>query len=176
MTLNLSLRPVRSGDTSALLGLLSLPPVYEFLCDGAPPPREAAEAWVVEALAAEPPLGLWLLEDEAASLLGCVRLSEPEDAAASAELTYVLHPSQWGKGVATAMSRTVLTRAFGEASCSSVLAGTDVPNSRSVAVMQRLGMERFRDVVYPAGAGVEYRISRPAFRTLSAEPTLPVRA
>ena len=165
------LRAVRSDDTQPLLELLSVPEVFEFLCDGAPPERALVEDWVATGSIARLPFGLWLLTDSQDALCGCVRLSEVDDGAASAELTYVLHPSEWGRGLATAMSRSVLARAFEVPSCESVLAGADLPNTRSVAVMARLGMRFHRYVAFPAGRGVEYLLSRADLA--SSEPSVP---
>ncbi len=168
-----TLRALAAGDQSRLRELLSLPDVCEFMSDGSPPPLPLVEDWVTTALAAKPPFGLWLLGDGTPALLGCVRLSEVEDGAASAELMYALHPSAWGRGLATAMSRSALARAFEVPSCESVLAGADVPNTRSVQVMQRLGMRLLRNVEYPAGAGVEYVLERSAFEAMPPGPSVP---
>ena len=168
-----TLRAVSTADSASLLALFSFPPVYEYLCDGAAPEAAVVDAWISEALDAEAPFGLWLLEDGAQELLGCVRLSPVEDGVASVELTYVLHPAKWGRGLATSMSRSAMARAFAHDSCESIMAGADVPNERSVAVMQRLGMQLLRSVDYPAGPGVEYRLTRAEFRSMPAGPTVP---
>ena len=172
MTSTPTLRSIAADDAPRLLELLSLPPVYEYLCDGAAPEPALVDAWVTEALDGKEPFGLWLLEGSGDELLGCVRLCPVPDGAASAELTYVLHPSQWGRGLAMAMSRAALGRAFEHEACESILAGADVANGRSVAVMSRLGMELLREVEYPAGPGVEYRLTRAEFATLPAGRTL----
>ena len=83
-----------------------------------------------------PWLGLWLLENDRGEAFGCVRLSEPADAAASAELTYLLDPTVWGRGLATRMARTALARAFARGA-DTVLAGVDAPNTDSIAVLRR---------------------------------------
>lgn len=148
--------------------------MYEFLSDGAAPERAAVDEWMVAATSAEPPFGLWLLEDDDGELLGCVRLATVDDMPGAAELTYVVHPDYWGQGLATAMSRTVIAMAFSVTACEQILAGADLPNSRSIVVMQRLGMQYLRDVEYPAGPGVEYRLMRSDFQIWSADETLPI--
>lgn len=155
-----TLRAVTSNDADALHEMLSLAPVYEYLCDGAAPDRSAVDAWLTEACATASPCGLWLLENQDGRLLGCVRLSAVADDPQAVELTYVLHPDQWGRGLAAAMSRSAISHAFAMESCERVVAGTDVGNTRSVDVMRRLGMQFLRDVQYPAGPGVEYQLTR----------------
>lgn len=162
------LRPVTAADTAPLHALLSLPPVFEFLCDGVAPEPAVVDEWITEALGSDAPFGLWLLERSHGDARGCVRLSPVPDGAASVELTYVLHPDEWGHGLATTMGCSALAHAFEHDSCDSVLAGADGANVRSVAVMRRLGMEHLRDVSYPAGPGVEYVLTR---ARLSAMPS-----
>jgi RimJ/RimL family protein N-acetyltransferase len=56
------------------------------------------------------------------------------------------------------MAWTAITLAFFSLQIDSVTAGTDLPNTASLAVMRRLGMRFHKDVQYPLGAGVEYVI------------------
>lgn len=151
------LRYASRDDLERLHALFCVPEVFRYLADGAPPPRSVAEAWIAGSekdRAGDGP-GLWLLENGERELAGCVRLELLEDGR-SAELTYLLHPQYWGQGLATRMSWTVMQRAFGSGRVDAVVAGTDEPNTASVAVLRRLGMTFRRAVQYPAGPGVEY--------------------
>jgi ribosomal-protein-alanine N-acetyltransferase len=156
-----TLRRVAEADTIGLHELMRLPPVYRYLADGAAPPREAVEHWIESSHADfhEHGFGLWLLESDSAELGGCVRL-EAKTEPRSAELTYILDPRFWGRGLATRMSWTVMQHAFRGAHVDQIVAGADQPNTASVAVMQRLGMTFLRAVQYPAGPGVEYVFRR----------------
>jgi RimJ/RimL family protein N-acetyltransferase len=58
------------------------------------------------------------------------------------------------------MAWTAITYAFLSSQIDSVIAGTDLPNTASLAVMRRLGMRFHKYVHYPLGAGVEYVIKR----------------
>ena len=155
-----SLRRAVAADGAALHALLSEPAVYRFLLDGVPPERAATDAWIAGARGAPAgsPCGLWLLEGAGGDLAGCVRLGRR--GGRRLELTYALHPRHWGCGLATRMSRTVIEAAFASGCVDTVLAGADVPNRASLAVMRRLGMRWCRDVVYPLGPGVEYELRR----------------
>ena len=153
------LRRARNSDSEALFDLLSLPPVFEFLCDGVPPPYSK-----VEEVVSQPPeamgdsgYGFWLLFANDESLVGGVGL-KPYARPDVAELTYLLHPTFWGKGLATRMSWTVIEWGFQTSLFNQVVAGADAPNKGSIAVMKRLGMRYFKDVTYPLGPGVEYAL------------------
>jgi RimJ/RimL family protein N-acetyltransferase len=58
------------------------------------------------------------------------------------------------------MSWTAITQAFLSPQIDSVIAGADLPNTASFAVMKRLGMQFRRNVRYPLGCGAEYIIRR----------------
>ena len=149
----------RPQGRTALEQLLALGSVNEFLCDGEPPPDVAIDAWLATADESRPELGLWMLWDNGV-IVGCGRLSEIEAEPGSVELAYLLHPEVWGRGLATRMSVSLINHAFSFKHIDSVMAGTDGPNIRSIAVMQRLGMQYARSVDYALGPGVEYRLSR----------------
>ena len=58
------------------------------------------------------------------------------------------------------MAWTAISHAFLSSQIDSVIAGTDLPNTASLALMRRLGMRFHKDVRYPLGAGVEYVLHR----------------
>lgn len=60
------------------------------------------------------------------------------------ELVYGLHPSVWGRGLATEAGRAAMAHAFDGLGFVEVLAATDVPNTASIAVLRRLGFEEWR--------------------------------
>jgi RimJ/RimL family protein N-acetyltransferase len=150
------LRRANDTDVDRLHDLFCVFEVYRYLADGAAPPRHVAAHWIDQGLTeAASGLGLWLLEDPDGTLSGCVRL-ERRPASRTAELTFVLHPRVWGRGLATRASWTVVQQAFRAGAVDEIVAGADEPNVASVAVMRRLGMRFERAVSYPAGPGVEY--------------------
>jgi [ribosomal protein S5]-alanine N-acetyltransferase len=71
-----------------------------------------------------------------------------------------LDPRYWGQGLALRMAWTVIARAFLSTRIDFVIAGTDLPNTASLAVMRRLGMHFHRELQYPLGPGVEYVLHR----------------
>lgn len=153
------LRYATVADQQAIHELFCVPAVYRYLADGVAPPPDVAAAWIESARPAEGVHagGLWVLPDDNDSrVLGLVRLARE---AKTLQLTYLLHPDVWGRGLATAMSQTVMALAFDSGEVASIRAGADAPNEGSIAVMLRLGM-RFRgEVAYPMGPGVEYEMA-----------------
>lgn len=160
MTERWILRPAVDADAPALHELFAIPEVYRWLADGVPPPRRVLDDWIARSDAdfATHGVGLWLLQDGAESLDGCVLLQVTGPAAA--ELIYALHPRRWRRGLATRMGWTVMQAALAGGRIDEIVAGADEPNVASIAVMRRLGMTYSRAVEYPLGPGVEYRLRR----------------
>ena len=125
--------------------------------DAAPPDKEYITRLVAQSVAdtGEPGLGMWFLENDSTLYAGFVEL-RPYPCSRSAELIYLLDPRYWGQGLALRMAWTAITHAFSSSQIDSVIAGTDLPNTASIAVMRRLGMRFHKDVQHPLGAGVEY--------------------
>jgi ribosomal-protein-alanine N-acetyltransferase len=154
------LRSASLADVDGLHRLASEPLVYRYLFDGIAPERHSIEQEILRATrdAEATGLGLWILACPRVPYGGCVQL-RPNIAAKSAELIYLLHPAQWGRGLATRMAWTAICRAF-RLGIDRIVAGSDSPNGASLAVMRRLGMRLHRDVCYPLGQGVEYVLAR----------------
>jgi RimJ/RimL family protein N-acetyltransferase len=72
------------------------------------------------------------------------------------------------------MAWRAITYAFSSLQIDSVIAGTDLPNTASLAVMRRLGMRFHKDVQYPLGAGVEYVLHRDDLGTLPKPVLIPL--
>ena len=151
--------------------LFCLPLIFEFLADGKAPPKSVARAWTSSSRSdwAEFGGGLWGLENEQRDrLLGLVRLSDLQ--IDRAELTYLLHPSTWGGGLAVRMAHTAMGACFKRNRVHTIWAGADVPNKRSIAVMRALAMDYLGRVDYPAGPGVEFELARHKFIQDRIEP------
>ena len=155
--------------------LLCVPEVYHYLADGQAPPREIATSWCAASRKDwdEYGGGLWGLRGVTHALAGLVQISNLE--ADTAELTYLLHPDEWGSGLATRMAHTAIMHCFSQSVVKSVRAGADQANKASVAVMQRLGMAFRRNVDYPNGPGVEYMIGMDEYDEGQFEPLSVVR-
>ena len=102
---------------------------------------------------------MWFLEDDSTRYAGCVEV-RPYPSSKSTELTYLLDPLVWGQGLAVRMAWTAITLSFSSSEIDSVIAGADLDNAASFAVMRRLGMRFRKNVQYPLGAGMEYELDR----------------
>jgi [ribosomal protein S5]-alanine N-acetyltransferase len=155
------LRLADLNDVHGLHALASIPLVYRYLFDGVPPDKQFLMGRVSESIAntEETGLGMWFLENASVRYAGCVEL-RPYPSFRTAEVIYLLDPGYWGQGLALRMAWTVISHAFLSSHIDSVIAGTDLPNTASLAVMRCLGMHFHKDVQYPLGAGVEYLLHR----------------
>lgn len=164
MGIDMHLRFATPQDKDSIHQLFCVPEVFEYLGDGQAPPPSVVDAWVDSATAdlAKYGGGLWVLDDGAdLSARGVVRLAGDDNG--ELELTYLLHPDLWGRGLATRMAHTVMKRVFEAGLVSTIWAGADGPNKASFDVMKRLGMQFRREVEYPLGTGMEYRIKAEEF-------------
>ena len=154
------LRTATPADTEAIHALFGKPAVYRYLADGIRPPRKVTEEWLAQVPEdTRAGGGLWVLIDAENRHGGLVRLTpEEETQSGEFELTYLLHPDLWGRGIATRRAHAALAVAFGSGGVSMVLAGADAPNTASIAVIERLGMRFRQHVTYPLGPGVEYEL------------------
>lgn len=89
--------------------------------------------------------GLWAVESrETSELLGFTGLQVPQFEAAftpCVEVAWRLAFEHWGRGYATEAARAALHCAFAELGLDEVVAYAVPANARSLAVMQRLGMQ-----------------------------------
>ena len=90
--------------------------------------------------------GLWAVEVRATGeMIGFVGLNLPAFEAhfmPAVEVGWRLSRSAWGHGYATEAARASLSYGFSEAGLDEIVAMTTTTNSRSAAVMERLGMRR----------------------------------
>lgn len=90
--------------------------------------------------------GLWAVERrDTARLIGFVGLTVPSFEAhftPCVEIGWRLSRDAWGHGFATEAARVALEHGFGEAGLREIVSFTVPANVRSIAVMERLGMQR----------------------------------
>jgi RimJ/RimL family protein N-acetyltransferase len=159
-SLQWQLRPVEAGDLEAVVRLTGEPNVHRYLFDGEPPGEQALAGWIAGSAQSfrERGVGCWVLFAAQHPCGGLISLwQRPVDS--DVELIYALHPDFWGRGLATRMAVSVIRRGFASG-VQHIIAGVDLPNAASLAVIRGLGMRFLRDVVYPLGAGAEYELTR----------------
>jgi ribosomal-protein-alanine N-acetyltransferase len=155
------MRRAALDDVDGLHALAANPLVYRYLFDGVPPDKEFIARRAAESVTNAGATGLstWFLENDSSRYAGCVELRS-HSSLRSAEITYLLDPRFWGRGLALRMAWTAITHAFSSSQIDTIIAGGDLPNAASLAVMRRLGMRFHKDVHYPLGAGAEYVLRR----------------
>jgi RimJ/RimL family protein N-acetyltransferase len=167
------LRPVGTRDLEALVRLTGEPRVYRYLFDGQAPGEGALAGWIAASAEnfRERGVGCWILSAAEHPCCGLVSLS-PRPAGSEVELVYALRPEFWGQSLATRMAATAMRRGFASG-IERIIAGVDLPNAASLAVIRRLGMRFVRDVAYPLGAGAEYELAREDVRLLPKVEPIP---
>jgi ribosomal-protein-alanine N-acetyltransferase len=116
--------------------------------------------------------GLWALElpgeAKLAGFVGIIDVDSRLPCAPAVEIGWRLGREFWGRGLASEAARRVVEHSFGQLRLDSLVATTSVPNARSRAVMERLGMTRdpAEDFIHPGlpaghalGPHVLYRLA-----------------
>lgn len=153
-TERLELDPFASHDLDALHALFTAPEVRRYLLDDEVVSRD----WVEEEIAQSQARfeagegGLWSVHERGSSdivgFVGFRPFFEPPEL----QLLYGFLPACWGRGLATEAATAAVDHAFAVLGFREVRAATDVPNTASIAVLERLGMtECDRTEEGPAG-------------------------
>jgi ribosomal-protein-alanine N-acetyltransferase len=170
-TPRLRLRPWRESDLEPFAALNADPRVMEhFPSPLARGESDAVAGRIMEAMQSQG-WGLWALEVVGGEpFIGFTGLAVPGFEAHFTPCTEVgwrLARSAWGHGYATEAARAALAFGFGELGLAEIVSFTTAANTRSAAVMERLGMERdgeFDHPRLPEGSPVRrhvlYRIAR----------------
>lgn len=148
-TARLVLRPFEDMDRAPFFAMNTHPSVVESL--GSSPSRAESDAtvdFIVEEMHSEG-WGLWAVEVVGgASFVGAVGLHRVTAAlpfVPAVEVEWRLHPDHWGHGYATEAATASLHFGFEAAGLPEVVAFTTTLNTRSQAVMTRIGMVRDAD-------------------------------
>ncbi len=140
----LLLRRWRESDRAPFAALNADPEVMEHFPN--PMTQDESDNLVgrIEATFDQHGLGLWAVEIvQTGQFIGFTGLSVPSFEAPfmpTVEVGWRLARSAWGQGFATEAARASLGDGFDRAGLPEIVAFTAVPNTRSRAVMERLGM------------------------------------
>lgn len=173
-TERLILRPWRAADYAPFADLNADPRVTATLAGNLARDESDAFADRIAAHIEEHGWGLWAIEVKGgAPFIGYAGLSRPPFEAhftPCVEIGWRLAFAHWGHGYATEAARRVLGFAFDELGLTEVVSFTTVSNTRSRAVMERIGMvhDAKGDFDYPMLSPdhpllrhVLYRVQRP---------------
>lgn len=145
-TTRLKLRQWQDSDLAPFAALNSDPRVMEHF--PAPLSQAESDAWVgrLKAEMAEQGWGLWAVEVKATEqFIGFVGLKVPKVTlpfSPCVEIGWRLAFDAWGKGYATEAAKAALQVGFEQLNLAEIVSFTAVCNTRSTAVMQRLGMTK----------------------------------
>lgn len=175
-TARLKLRQWRATDRGPFAALNADPRVME--CFPAPLARAASDAMAdrCQTLIAERGWGFWAVEERAGGrFIGFVGLNVPSadlPFSPCVEIGWRLARPFWGQGLATEAAAAALHVGFEHLDLAGIVAFTATGNTRSRAVMTRLGMEPSADTflhpAVPADSPLRehclYRLSRESWR------------
>jgi RimJ/RimL family protein N-acetyltransferase len=145
-TPRLVLRPFTDMDRAPFFELNTHPLVVESL--GSSPTRAQSDQLVdviTEEMASED-FGLWAVEVPGgpafAGMVGLHRVRPTLPMAPAVEVAWRLHPDHWGHGYASEGALASLRHGFDAVGLEEIVAFTTTRNTRSQAVMVRIGMRR----------------------------------
>ncbi|HEY8305591.1 MAG TPA: GNAT family N-acetyltransferase [Lapillicoccus sp.] len=145
-TVRLVLRQWRDEDWAPFAALNADPEVMRYFPSTLDEQESNAFAYRNAALLEVYGYGLWAVGAlDSGAFLGMVGLNRPQWSAPftpCTEIGWRLARSAWGRGYATEAARAALAVAFGSLGLDEVVSFTTVANTRSRAVMERLGMTR----------------------------------
>jgi RimJ/RimL family protein N-acetyltransferase len=146
VTERLVLRPFSDVDRAAFFALNTHPSVVESL--GSSPTRAESDD-MIERYSAEmlrEGCGLWAVGEPGeggapfVGMVGLHRVRPELPCAPAVEIGWRLHPDSWGQGYATEAAAAAVRFGFEEAGLTEIVAFTTTLNTRSQAVMTRIGM------------------------------------
>lgn len=134
------LRPLRADDVEAWAAYLHLPQVYEHTSWNHPTVAELAPYVGNETnTEAGSLLRLAIASRVGDRLLGTIGFHTVSGLNRSAELAYDLHPSAWGRGIASSLVRDVVAWAHGHVGLVRIQATVLAANRASIRVLERTG-------------------------------------
>jgi len=154
-TERLILRRWQKSDSEPFHQMNSDPQVMEFLLK--PLSREESDAFIarIETRFDESGFGLWAVESKATGeLAGFTGLAIPKfetHFTPCVEVGWRLARKFWGQGLASEAARASLAYGFSETGLKEIVSFTVPANTRSIAVMERIGLKRdpSRDFMHP---------------------------
>ena len=155
-TARLRLRQWREADFAPFAALNADPVVMA--CFPAPLDRAASDTLALrcQALIAQRGWGFWAVERKAdGAFIGFVGLHEPAAAlpfSPCVEIGWRLAQAYWGQGYASEAAQAALRFGFEQLALAEIVSFTALPNVRSRAVMERLGMVADGAFEHPAVA------------------------
>jgi ribosomal-protein-alanine N-acetyltransferase len=168
-TERLRLRPLLASDRADLHHLFVDPDVRRYLWDDQVLPIEQTWAVVASSLRRFPVdgTGLWavFLRGKAPQT-GMIGFGGywPFNVPPRLEILFGFAPVHWGRGLATELVRALVRYGFEELGLEHVDASADAPNTASLRVMEKAGMERGQKTEIGGRSTVHFTLPRAAFQ------------
>jgi len=141
------LRPAESSDLSALVAAVRSPSFPQRLPLAQMASLEKLSRWL-EQMCLRSTQGsafLWSIDlKEQVLCVGQITLS-PKPSSTAWSIAFWLNPTQWGRGLATETVSRVIRSAFETLNIPELWAGVALWNHRSIATLERLGLQFLRD-------------------------------
>ena len=133
VTPRLRLRRARADDLAAIHAILAHPQTMRFWSTPPHVDLDQTRAWLADMIAADPALSDDFVIERDGQVIGkagCWRLPE---------VGYILHPDHWGQGLAREALTAAIAHVFENFPLPALEADVDPRNTRSLALLQRLG-------------------------------------
>lgn len=140
-SLNLNLRPCAEADVKLLLNHWTKPLIRRYLFDDQMTDRPTVASFVEQSENNFKTLGfgLWVLTDKVdggfRGVCGCMEKEMKPD------LLFSIEPDFWGNGLATESAHCVIAHLSQTLKMKKIIATADKPNTISIAVLEKLGMQ-----------------------------------
>lgn len=165
-TTRLTLQPLTAAAAAALHELWTHPEVRRYLWDDEviPPQQTASIIATSSGLFSDKGFGLWGVRlRDVENLIGFGGywfFREPPEL----ELLYGIAADRWGQGFATEAARALLRYGFETLQFAEVRGSTDVLNTASLRVLEKVGLRFDRRAVAAGLDTLHYRLTRDAFQ------------
>lgn len=162
----LQLKPCNQSDVAFLHSLWTTDRIRYYLFDDRIIPVDEARSFIQASLDSfeQYHYGLWLVHRQGQTI-GFAGFLDAEEALS---LIYGIHPDFWGQGYATEAAKAVLDYGLKTLNLPQVNADVDEPNTASVQVLQKLGMQlvnraivNHRPLLYFSISAASERVDRP---------------
>ena len=146
-TARLTLRRARAGDLADLHEVMRHAEAMRYWSTPPHPDLDTTASWLDCKLAEDPARSVEFVIEYLGRAIGTA------GGGVLPEVGYILHPAQWGQGLAFEAMQAVIARAFARPDTDHLMADVDPRNAASVKLLKRLGF------VYVSHADNTFRIA-----------------